>query len=41
MSKFLLPLPHNPDIINDTDDEVTTIYNTETSSPLSVNTDLN
>ena len=26
------------DIINDTDDEVTTIYNTETSSPLSINT---
>ena len=28
----------NPDIINDTDDEVTTIYNTETPSPLSINT---
>ncbi len=28
----------NPDIINDTDDEVTTIYNTETSSPSSINT---
>ena len=26
------------DIINDTDDEVTTIYNTETPSPLSINT---
>ena len=30
------------DIISDTDDEVTTIYNTETTpTPLSVNTDLN
>ena len=30
------------DIIdNNSDDEVTTIYNTETPSPLSVNTDLN
>ena len=29
------------DIISDTDDEVTTIYNTETPTPLSVNTDLN
>ena len=29
------------DIIDNSDDEVTTIYNTETASPLSVNTDLN
>ena len=29
----------NPDIIDNSDDEVTTIYNTETPSPLSVNTD--
>ena len=29
------------DIISDTDDEVTTIYNTKTASPLSVNSDLN
>ena len=38
----------NPDIIDNSDDEVTTIYNTETPSPLSgeasglsINTDLN
>ena len=29
------------DIIDNSDDEVTTIYNTETPTPLSVNTDLN